>query len=73
LTLGATDGRYYHALTDNVYRFTPMHLRPEDLARIHGVNERIAEVDFTSGINFYGSLIVNSQTMAVGNGPHDEL
>lgn len=61
LTMGATDGRHYHALTDNVYRFIPYRLGPDDLARIHGINERVAIADVSASVRFYGNLILNAQ------------
>jgi len=74
LTMGATDGRYYHALTDNVYRFIPYVLGDDDLARIHGVNERVAVSDVTASVKFYGRLIINAQAEAVEFEPRrDEL
>jgi len=48
--MGATDGRHYHALTDNVYRFIPYRLGPDDLARIHGINERVAIADVSASV-----------------------
>jgi hypothetical protein len=50
--MGATDGRYYHALTDNVYRFIPYVLGDDDLARIHGVNERVAVSDVIASVKY---------------------
>ena len=41
LVLGATDSRYASAITDNVYRFMPAMLAPEDLGGFHGTNERL--------------------------------
>jgi len=40
--LGATDSRHYHAISDRVYRFTPIISRKDDLPRIHGINERLS-------------------------------
>ena len=40
LVLGATDGRYATAITDNVYRFVPAVLTPDELTGFHGTNER---------------------------------
>jgi acetylornithine deacetylase/succinyl-diaminopimelate desuccinylase-like protein len=57
--MGATDGRYYHALTPNVYRFIPYLLGPEDLPRIHGVNERVAVADVEASIRFGDLLFVS--------------
>lgn len=57
LTLGATDARYYSQISPNVYRFVPMRMRPEDLARVHGTNERIAVNDYVAMIRFYIQLL----------------
>src|SRR5690606_14870559 len=34
LVLGGTDARWFHALSEHVYRFSPLRLRPDDLQRI---------------------------------------
>ncbi len=57
LTLGATDARYYSDISPNVFRFVPMRMRPEDLARVHGTNERIAVNDYVGMIRFYIELL----------------
>lgn len=60
LVLGATDSRHYVRLTNNIYRFSPMRIRAEDLERIHGVNERISVKDYARCVTFYRQLIGNS-------------
>ncbi|MBI4519103.1 MAG: M20 family peptidase [Deltaproteobacteria bacterium] len=60
LTLGATDARRYVALTQNIYRFTPIVGEPSDLARIHGTNERIALEHYEGAVQFFARLIQNS-------------
>jgi carboxypeptidase PM20D1 len=60
LSVGATDARYYTVISRNVYRFAPIHLRPEDLGRIHGTNERIAIADYAGMIRFYVGLLRTS-------------
>ena len=57
LMLGASDGRWYVKVTDSVYRFLPVLLQPEDLARLHGTNERIGIADFARAVGFYEHLI----------------
>ena len=42
LVLGATDARYASAITENVYRFMPAVMSPEDLTGFHGTNERLS-------------------------------
>ena len=53
LVLGATDGRYYASVAENVYRFFPFRLRPEDIKRIHGKDERIAIESLVQAVRFY--------------------
>lgn len=60
LVVGATDARWYRALTPNVYRFIPFTMNEQDLARMHGANERVAIADFINAIHFYRTLILNS-------------
>ncbi|HEX4955103.1 MAG TPA: M20 family peptidase [Thermoanaerobaculia bacterium] len=57
--MGAADARYYTGLCDNVYRFLPIRVTGEDLARFHNVNERISVAGFEGGIRFYRQLILN--------------
>lgn len=60
LVLGGTDSRHFVRLTDNIYRFSAMRVRPEDLERVHGVNERISIKDYVGCMRFYYQLIRNS-------------
>jgi carboxypeptidase PM20D1 len=62
LVLGATDSRHFVKLTNNIYRFSAMRVRPEDLERVHGVNERISVKDYAGCVRFYYQLIRNSVT-----------
>ncbi|HEV2705024.1 MAG TPA: M20 family peptidase [Pyrinomonadaceae bacterium] len=64
LSIGATDARYYAPLTRNVYRFLPVTATTEDLARLHGTNERIAVEDFARTVVFYRQLIRNSAQLS---------
>lgn len=57
VTLGATDARYYAAISPNLYRFLPMRMRAADLARIHGTDERVAVEDYAAMIRFYIGLL----------------
>lgn len=52
-----TDSRHYEALGAPTYRFRPYRLRPEDLPRIHGVDERIAVADYAAMVRFYVALL----------------
>ncbi|HEV2569169.1 M20/M25/M40 family metallo-hydrolase [Sphingomonas sp.] len=57
LVLGATDGRFYESLAASTLRFTPMTMRPADLARFHGNDERVSIEDYMRAIGFYERLI----------------
>lgn len=59
LVLAGTDTRHYEGVADNNYRFAPIVFGPEDLTRIHGVNERIGIQDYGLMIKFYAQLIQN--------------
>lgn len=60
LFIAATDSRHYESISDNVYRFLPLTLRPADLKRFHGTDERIGVEDFTQCVRFYYQLIRNA-------------
>ena len=55
-----TDSRFFAGFTDNIYRFLPVRMAPNDLKRMHGINERIAVKDYEWGIRFYHQLISNA-------------
>src|SRR5262245_18158234 len=57
LSLGATDARHYTVVSPNVYRFAPYRLRPDDVSRMHGTNERIAIKDNAEMIRFSVPLL----------------
>ena len=57
LMLGATDARYFEPLSQQVLRFSPVRAKPEDLARFHGTNERIALDNLADLIRFYHHLL----------------
>ncbi len=60
LMIAATDSRHYQALSDNIFRFSPVQLQKSDLARIHGINERISINNYGKLISFYRQLVRNS-------------
>ena len=59
LVIGATDARHYARLSPNVYRFNGLRLGPEDLARVHGTDERISTKNYLEMIRFYLRLMRN--------------
>ena len=60
LMLAATDARHFRDVSEQIYRFSPIHAKPEDLARFHGTNERLAIADLVTMIRFYQRLIESS-------------
>jgi carboxypeptidase PM20D1 len=62
LVLAATDSRSYEQLADDVYRFLPYLIGPEDTTRIHGTNERIEIESYRNCVRFYARLLINDST-----------
>ncbi len=53
LMTGSTDSKYYASLAEEVYRFVPMLLDAEELARVHSADERISSKNYRRMISFY--------------------
>ncbi|RZJ19946.1 MAG: hypothetical protein EOO54_14295, partial [Haliea sp.] len=64
LMVAATDSRQFTALSDHIYRFSPVRARPEDLSRFHGTNERIATANLAELVRFYHQLLRNASATA---------
>ncbi|WP_169543246.1 M20 family peptidase [Sneathiella aquimaris] len=62
LMLAGSDTKHYEPFSENSYRFIPMRFGPEDIARVHGTNERIHIDNYTEIIQFYIRLMENSGT-----------
>jgi carboxypeptidase PM20D1 len=58
LVLGATDSRHFDPIARAVYRFSPLRVGPEDLARIHGVDERLSLRGLEEMIRFFMAVAV---------------
>jgi carboxypeptidase PM20D1 len=57
LQLGASDSRWFTAISDHVYRFTPFHLTRSERDALHAHDERIRVEPWLRGIGFYRALI----------------
>lgn len=57
LMVGASDARHYTGLCPRVYRFQPMRLTSDDLARIHGIDERVPAAALAQTTVFYQHLM----------------
>jgi carboxypeptidase PM20D1 len=60
LVLGRTDCTYFTGLSSCCYRFVPQRIPGEEMASIHGVNERVSIDSYREMINFYIRLMQNS-------------
>lgn len=60
LMLGATDSRHFEALSENIFKFSPVRATADDLPRFHGTNERISIKNYAEMIRFYHQLLINS-------------
>ena len=58
---GASDSRFFTRISAQVYRFVPVVLRPEDLPRIHGVDERVSVAAYADMVRFYRQLLIDAQ------------
>ncbi|MCX5758817.1 MAG: M20/M25/M40 family metallo-hydrolase, partial [Candidatus Hydrogenedentes bacterium] len=59
LTLGATDGRNFCGIAENVYRFLALSADEQSIKSMHGVNERVAVSSYAGLIRFYVQYLRN--------------
>lgn len=57
LMIGGTDARALEVVATDVYRFQPIVLADEELAMLHGTDERMTTANLESAITFYARLI----------------
>ena len=57
--VAATDSRHFIPIAGDVYRFFAMTVAPDDVARLHGVDERISLRDYENVIATYYRLLQN--------------
>jgi len=60
LAVVTTDSRHYESLSDQLFRFIPTRMTNEDMARPHGINERIGVENYLEIIQFFIRQIRNS-------------
>ena len=59
LYVAGSDSHHFTGLTGNIYRFSPVRVKPGDLPRLHGTDERIAIANLGELVRFYHQLLLN--------------
>jgi carboxypeptidase PM20D1 len=59
LLAGGTDTKHYLPLGRDIDRFLPIRVKPGDLERIHGTNERVGIESYGEAVRFYAQLLRN--------------
>jgi carboxypeptidase PM20D1 len=54
---GGTDARYFHGVSDNVYRFFMVRVNERTIEQIHGIDEHVEIDNYLDAIRFYQALI----------------
>ena len=57
LVMGGTDAKYWGPHASSVFRFLAIPLGDGDVARIHGVNERVSVGDYATAVGFFANLL----------------
>lgn len=60
LVLAGTDSRHFQDIAEQTYRFMPIRFKAEDLARVHGTDERISTDQLADMVRFYHRLLMQS-------------
>ncbi|MEE9464723.1 MAG: M20 family peptidase [Candidatus Neomarinimicrobiota bacterium] len=59
MMMAATDSRHYNAISPSIFRFIPQRLTSDDLAQIHGTDERLSTENLAEIVGFYIQLLRN--------------
>jgi carboxypeptidase PM20D1 len=59
LYVAGSDSHHFVDIADSIYRFSPVRVKPEDVSRLHGTNERIAVANLGELVRFYHQLLRN--------------
>jgi len=60
LVVGATDARHFEEISDASYRFLGLEVGPDELAGMHGTDERVSTASFIDSARLYYLLIKHS-------------
>lgn len=69
LVLGGTDTRHFVHMSEASLRFGPMRLGRDDIARVHGTNERISTDNLIEMVRFYRRVIQNADALMPATEP----
>jgi len=67
LFVAATDSRLLRDRSEAIYRFSPVRMRPDDVQRVHGTNERIRVGDLPWAFGFYKDVVKRSGELQEGD------
>jgi carboxypeptidase PM20D1 len=59
LSVAGSDSQHFVPIADSIYRFSPVRVKPEDVSRLHGTNERISVANLGELVRFYHQLLRN--------------
>lgn len=59
LYVAGSDSQHFVPIADSIYRFSPVRVKPEDVARLHGTDERISVANLGELVRFYHQLLRN--------------
>ncbi|TFZ00918.1 M20 family peptidase [Ramlibacter henchirensis] len=65
LVLTGTDSHHFQPVAEQIYRFAPVRVKPQDIPRLHGINERISVANLAELVRFYHLLLSNLNSPAV--------
>ena len=54
--VAGTDSAHFDAMSDHIFKFSPVRANAEDLKRFHGTNERLSSANYAEAIRFYHRL-----------------
>jgi len=57
LLMFATDARHYQDVSEQLYHFSPLAMESDDIARMHGIDERISVEALSGMVKFYARLM----------------
>ncbi len=64
LMVAATDSIHYSAISEHIFKFSPIRANAEDLKRFHGTNERLTSKNYADAIRFYHRLLSEASKAA---------